>query len=155
MKIINKIKERSPDASICGDVIVGFPGETDEQFQRTLDLMSEVKFDNLNTFAYSPRPNTEAALWENQVPEDVKSERLQKVQRLAAEHGMERSERYVGKTVEVLVEDRNPRNSDQVVGRTRQNRQVFFDGNIGELKGTLIHVKIVEARTWSLVGEIV
>lgn len=155
MKIIHKIKERSPDAAICGDVIVGFPGETDEQFQRTLDLMNEVKFDNLNTFAYSPRPNTEAALWDNQIPEDVKSERLQQVQRLAAEHGMERSERYVGKTVSVLVEDRNPRYADQVMGRTRQSRQVFFNGNIDELKGTLVDVKIVEANTWSLVGEVV
>ena len=63
MKIIDKIRQRSPDAAICGDIIVGFPGETDEAFQRTLDLMNEVKFDNLNTFAYSPRPNTEAALW--------------------------------------------------------------------------------------------
>ena len=155
MKIINKIKEQSPDASICGDVIVGFPGETEEQFQRTLDLMTEVKFDNLNTFAYSPRPNTEAALWKDkQIPEDVKAERLQRVQRLAAQHGMERSQRYVGKTVEVLVEDRNPRNADQVMGRTRQNRQVFFDGNIDELKGKLVNVDIVEARTWSLVGEL-
>jgi tRNA-2-methylthio-N6-dimethylallyladenosine synthase len=153
MKIINKIKVQSPDAAICGDVIVGFPGETDEQFQRTLDLMTEVKFDNLNTFAYSPRPNTEAALWDNQIPDDVKSERLQMVQRLAAEHGMEKSLRYVGKTVEVLVEGRNPRNNDQVMGRTRQSRQVFFNGNIEELKGTLVDVNIVEARTWSLVGE--
>ena len=115
--------------------------------------MNEVKFDNLNTFAYSPRPNTEAALWEDQVPEDVKADRLQQVQRLAAEHAMERSERYVGRTVPVLVEDRNPRNADQVMGRTRQSRQVFFDGDIDELKGKVVDVKIVEARTWSLVAE--
>ncbi len=153
MKIIEKIKAKAPDASICGDVIVGFPGETDEQFQRTLDLMNEVKFDNLNTFAYSPRPNTEAALWDNQIPEEVKSERLQIVQRLAAQHGMERSERYVGTIVPVLVEDRNPRIIGQVMGRTRQSRQVFFDGDIDELKGKTVQVKIVEARTWSLVGE--
>ncbi len=155
MRIINKIKDRAPDASICGDVIVGFPGETDDQFQRTLDLMNEVKFDNLNTFAYSPRPNTEAALWNNQIPENVKAERLQKVQRLAADHGMERSERYIGKIVPVLVEDRNPRNSDQVMGRTRQSRQVFFNGDIETLKGKEVDVKIVEARTWSLIGKAV
>eukprot|EP00554_Chaetoceros_debilis_P001104 CAMPEP_0194089944 /NCGR_PEP_ID=MMETSP0149-20130528/36735_1 /TAXON_ID=122233 /ORGANISM="Chaetoceros debilis, Strain MM31A-1" /LENGTH=740 /DNA_ID=CAMNT_0038774035 /DNA_START=72 /DNA_END=2294 /DNA_ORIENTATION=- len=155
MKIIKKIKEKAPDASICGDVIVGFPGETDEQFQRTLDLMNEVKFDNLNTFAYSPRPNTEAALWDNQISEEVKSERLQIVQRLAAQHGMERSERYVGTTIPILVEDRNPRNMNQVMGRTRQSRQVFFDGDIDELKGKTVEVKIVEARPWSLVGETV
>ena len=155
MKIIHKIRKRSPDAAICGDVIVGFPGETDEAFQRTLDLMNEVKFDNLNTFAYSPRPNTEAALWKNQVPEDVKAERLQKVQRLATQHGLERSERYVGNIVEVLVEDINPRNSMQVCGRTRQNRQVFFDANYEQYRGKLVNVMITEARPWSLTGEIV
>ena len=154
MKIIDKIRAKAPDASICGDVIVGFPGETDEAFERTLDVMRAVKFDNLNTFAYSPRPNTEAALWEDQIPEDVKAERLQKVQRLAAEHALERSERYVGKKVEVLVEERNPRNVEQVMGRTRQGRQVFFDGDIDELIGCLEEVKITEARPWSLTGEL-
>ena len=154
MRIIDKIRAKAPDASICGDVIVGFPGETDEAFERTLDLMKAVKFDNLNTFAYSPRPNTEAALWEDQVPDDVKAERLQKVQRLAAEHALERSERYVGKAVEVLVEDRNPRNVEQVMGRTRQGRQVFFDGNIDEMMGSLVKVKVNEARPWSLTGEL-
>ena len=116
--------------------------------------MKAVKFDNLNTFAYSPRPNTEAALWDDQVPDDVKAERLQKVQRLAAEHALERSERYVGKTVEVLVEERNPRNIEQVMGRTRQGRQVFFNGNIDDLMGSLVEVKVIEARPWSLTGEL-
>ena len=76
MRIIEKIKAQAPDASICGDVIVGFPGETDAAFQGTLNLMEAVKFDNLNTFAYSPRPNTEASKWTNQIPDKVKQERL-------------------------------------------------------------------------------
>mmetsp|Transcript_26799 Transcript_26799/g.50885 ORF Transcript_26799/g.50885 Transcript_26799/m.50885 type:complete len:158 (+) Transcript_26799:1-474(+) len=154
MNIIRKICAKAPDASICGDVIVGFPGETEEAFQRTLDLMEEVKFDNLNTFAYSPRPNTEAANWENQVPPDVQSDRLQRVQALAAKHALERSERYVGRVVDVLVEDRNPKNRNEVMGRTRQGRQVFFEGDVDELKGEEVMVEIVEARTWSLVGKI-
>mmetsp|Transcript_2328 Transcript_2328/g.4873 ORF Transcript_2328/g.4873 Transcript_2328/m.4873 type:complete len:292 (+) Transcript_2328:346-1221(+) len=154
MNIIRKIRAKAPDASICGDVIVGFPGETEEAFQRTLDLMEEVKFDNLNTFAYSPRPNTEAANWENQVPPDVQSDRLQRVQALAAKHALERSERYVGRVVDVLVEDRNPKNRNEVMGRTRQGRQVFFEGDVDELKGEEVMVEIVEARTWSLVGKI-
>ncbi|CAM9089689.1 unnamed protein product [Chrysoparadoxa australica] len=153
MRIIDRIKKLSPDASICADVIVGFPGETDEQFQRTLDLMNKVKFDMLNSFTYSPRPNTEAAYWEDQVPEDVKSERLQMVQRLATQHAAERSERYLGREVEVLVEQRNVKNPNQVMGRNRQNRPVFFDGDIDELKGKLIMVKITETRPWSLTGE--
>jgi tRNA-2-methylthio-N6-dimethylallyladenosine synthase len=154
MKIIDKIRAKAPDASICGDVIVGFPGESEEAFLKTLELMEEVKFDNLNTFAYSPRPNTEAALWEDQIPEDVKADRLQRVQALANKHGLERSERYVGRTVPVLVEDANPRNSNQVMGRTRQGRQAYFDGDLEKLKGKLVDVRITEARTWSLMGEL-
>lgn len=156
MRIIRKIRAKAPDAAICGDVIVGFPGETEEQFQRTLDLMVEVKFDNLNTFAYSPRPNTEAATWDDeQVPEEVKSDRLQRVQELATRHGLERSKRYLNRVVEVLVEDKNPRNPNQVMGRTRQGRQVYFDGDFESLKGEFVDVQITEARTWSLMGQLV
>jgi len=135
-------------------VIVGFPGETEEEFLRTLDLMEEVHFDNLNTFAYSPRPNTEAADFENQIPPDVQSDRLQRVQALAATHALERSQRYLGRDVEVLVEGRNPKNGDEVMGRTRQGRQVFFPGDIDALNGEMVMVNILEARTWSLVGRI-
>jgi tRNA-2-methylthio-N6-dimethylallyladenosine synthase len=167
MKIINKIRGASPDAAITADVIVGFPGETEEAFQRTLDLMEAVKFDNLNSFAYSPRPNTEAATWTDDesrdpdadeanyfvVPEEVKKERLARVQELAVKHGLERSKRYLGRTIEVLVEDKNPRKPGQVMGRTRQGRQVFFDGNIDDTKGKFVEVEITEARTWSLMGK--
>lgn len=170
MKIIDKIRAASPDAAITADVIVGFPGETEAAFQRTLDLMEAVKFDNLNSFAYSPRPNTEAATWTDDergsndgdgdeandyfvVPEEVKKERLARVQELAVKHGMERSQRYLGRTIEVLVEDKNPRKPGQVMGRTRQGRQVFFDGDIDELKSKFVDVEITEARTWSLMGK--
>ena len=155
MKIIDKIKSKAPDAAICGDVIVGFPGETDEAFEKTLEIMRRVKFDNLNSFAYSPRPNTEAALFEDQVPEQIKSDRLLRVQALAQEHGLERSERYLNKVVEVLVEEANPRNPDQVFGRTRQGRQVFFDGSLEALEGKLVNVVVTGASTWSLTGQMV
>ena len=155
LKIIDKIRAKAPDAAICTDIIVGFPGETEEAFQKTLQLMEEVKFDNVNSFAYSPRPNTEASLWENDqgVDDDVKADRLHRVQQLAAQHGLERSERYLGRTVPVLVEDANPRNPTlQVMGRTRQGRQVYFDGDLAQLRGMLVDVAITEARTWSLMG---
>jgi tRNA-2-methylthio-N6-dimethylallyladenosine synthase len=154
MKIIDRIKDKCPNAGITADIIVGFPGETEEAFQRTLDLMQAVKFDNVNSFVYSPRPNTEAALYEDQIPEDTKSERLQRVQQLAIQHGLERSQRYLGQTVEVLVEDANPRNpSKQVMGRTREGRQVYFDGELSKLMGSFVMVTITEARTWSLMGK--
>ena len=155
LKIIDKIRAKAPDAAICTDIIVGFPGESEEAFQKTLQLMEEVKFDNVNSFAYSPRPNTEAALWEKElgVADHVKADRLQRVQQLAVQHGLERSERYLGRTVPVLVEDANPRNpKEQVMGRTRQGRQVYFDGDLAQLRGELVDVTITEARTWSLMG---
>jgi tRNA-2-methylthio-N6-dimethylallyladenosine synthase len=154
MNIIRKIKSQAPDAAICADIIVGFPGETEQQFQKTLQLMEEVKFDNVNSFAYSARPNTEAALYTNQIPESVQSERLQRVQQLAMQHGYERSVRYLHRTVEVLVEDVNPRDATQVMGRTRQGRQVYFTGDLTKLRGEFVPVKITEARTWSLMGEL-
>ena len=105
---------RLPDAAITTDIIVGFPGETEEQFQNSLKLMETVRFDTVNTAAYSPRPNTPAAAWENQISEEVKADRLQRVNRLAKTHALERSERYLGREVEVLVEERNVKQPEQV-----------------------------------------
>ena len=153
LKIVARIREHVPDAAITADAIVGFPGETEEQFQNTLKLMEAVKFDQLNTAAYSPRPHTPAALWEEQVDEAVKKERLQIINRLAAEHAYERRLRYVGKVVEVLVEQRNPKDPNGVKGRNRQGCPVFLPGNIDELKGQLVPVRITEAFNYYLVGE--
>merc|ERR1719387_1316214 len=100
LQTVARIRERIPDAAITADAIVGFPGETEEQFEATLRLMEEVKFDQLNTAAYSPRPHTPAALWEDQVEEAVKKERLQIINRLAAEHALERRQRYLGRVLE-------------------------------------------------------
>jgi tRNA-2-methylthio-N6-dimethylallyladenosine synthase len=99
------------------------------------------------------RPNTEASEWSNQVSEEIKQERLQIVQRLAVQHATERSYRYKNTVVEVLVEERNPKNMNQVMGRTRQGRLVFFDGNIQDLLGALVNVEITETRPWSLSGK--
>lgn len=155
LKIIDRIRSvATSDAAITTDIIVGFPGETDEQFQRTLELMETVKFDNVNSFIYSPRPNTEAASYDDPIPYSVKAERLQQVQQLATNHAYERSQRYLNRIVEVLVEDVNPKvPNKQVMGRTRQGRQVYFDGAFQDLKSQFVNVRIVEARPWSLVGE--
>jgi tRNA-2-methylthio-N6-dimethylallyladenosine synthase len=153
LEIVRRIRERLPDAAITADAIVGFPGETEEQFQATLELMEKVRFDQINTAAYSARPHTPAALWE-QVDEKVKKDRLQRINRLAAQHAHERRQRYVGRVVEVLVEGRNPKQPMQVKGRNRQGCPVFFDGDEAELKGKLVNVLIVEALPYSLVGEL-
>jgi len=152
-RIIAKIRETMPDASISADAIVGFPGETEAQFENTLKLVEDVGFDLLNTAAYSPRPGTPAAVWENQLTEAVKRDRLQRLNHLVSVKAAERSRRYLGRIEEVLVEDQNPKDPTQVMGRTRGNRLVFFTGNISELKSQFVPVKITEVRAFSLTGQ--
>ncbi|HAZ47452.1 MAG TPA: tRNA (N6-isopentenyl adenosine(37)-C2)-methylthiotransferase MiaB [Cyanobacteria bacterium UBA11369] len=152
-RIIEKIREYMPDAAISADAIVGFPGETEAQFENTLKLVEEIGFDLLNTAAYSPRPGTPAALWENQLSEEVKADRLQRLNHLVSIKAAERSQRYQNRIAEVLVEDQNPKDPTQVMGRTRGNRLAFFTGNIDALKGKLVKIKITEVRAFSLTGE--
>ena len=154
-QIIDKIRHYMPDASISGDVIVGFPGETEAQFENTLKLVEEIGFDLLNTAAYSPRPGTPAALWEDQLSEEVKSDRLQRLNHLVSITAMKRSERYLGRIEEILVEEQNTKDPTQVMGRTTGNRLTFFPGNIEQLRGKLVKVKITEIRAFSLTGEAV
>ncbi|MGK7903775.1 MAG: tRNA (N6-isopentenyl adenosine(37)-C2)-methylthiotransferase MiaB [Hormoscilla sp.] len=152
-RIIDRIRAIMPDAAITADAIVGFPGETEAQFENTLQLVEDIGFDQLNTAAYSPRPGTPAALWENQVGEEVKGDRLQRLNHLVATKAAERSQRYIRRIEEVLVEDKNPKNEGQVMGRTRSNRLTFCEGDLEELKGQLVKVKIAEVRAFSLTGD--
>jgi tRNA-2-methylthio-N6-dimethylallyladenosine synthase len=154
-RIIDTIRKYIPDAAISADAIVGFPGETEQQFQNTLKLVEDIGFDQLNTAAYSPRPGTPAAQWSDQIDEEVKSDRLQRLNHLVATKAAERSQRYLGRIEEVLVEDQNPKDKTQVMGRTRTNRLTFFTGDINQLKGKLVKVKITEARAFSLTGELI
>ncbi|MEL7316319.1 MAG: MiaB/RimO family radical SAM methylthiotransferase, partial [Cyanobacteria bacterium J06559_3] len=151
-RIIDTIRTYMPDAAISADAIVGFPGETEDQFQNTLQLVEDIGFDQLNTAAYSPRPNTPAALWDNQLSEAVKADRLQRLNHLVGQKATERSLRYGDRIEEVLVEAINPKNPKQVMGRTRGNRLTFCEGSLEELKGQLVNVKITEVRAFSLTG---
>lgn len=151
-RIIDTIREYLPDAAISADAIAGFPGETEAQFQNTLKLVEDIGFDQLNTAAYSPRPNTPAALWAEQISEAEKSDRLQRLNHLVAQKAAERSLRYADRIEEVLVEDVNPKNPAQVMGRTRNNRLTFFTGEIAKLRGELVKVHITEVRPFSLTG---
>ena len=154
-RIIDTVRRYVPDASLSADVIVGFPGETEEQFQNTLTLVNDIGFDLINTAAYSPRPGTPAALWQNQLTEEVKSDRLQRLNHLVSIQAAERSQRYQGRIEEVLVEEQNPKDPTQVMGRTRGNRLTYFPGKLDELKGKLVPVKITAVRAFSITGELV
>ncbi|HEY9815846.1 MAG TPA: tRNA (N6-isopentenyl adenosine(37)-C2)-methylthiotransferase MiaB [Candidatus Obscuribacterales bacterium] len=151
-RIIDLIRSYMPDASISADAIVGFPGETDAQFEKTLKLVEDIGFDQVNTAAYSPRPGTPAALWDNQLSEEVKRDRLQQLNHLVSVQASERSQRYLGRVEEVLVEAQNTKDPTQVMGRTRGNRLTFFPGSIDDLKGQVVSVKITEIRAFSLTG---
>lgn len=153
LRIIDTIRAVMPDASLSADAIVGFPGETEAQFQQTLELVDRVGFDQLNTAAYSPRPGTPAALWENQLDEETKGDRLQRLNHLVAQKAAARSQRYLGRTEQVLVEAQNPKNAAQVMGRTDGNRLTFFEGDFEALRGQIVPVKITETRAFSLTGE--
>jgi len=155
LSIVHRIRQRLPDAAITADVIVGFPGETEQDFLDTLSLMEEVKFDNVNTAAYSPRPNTPAATWENQLSEEVKQDRLQRINELNLQHATERRARMMGRVVEVLVEERNIKVPTQVMGRTRHGYIVYCDGDIDELRGKLVNVEISKTQRYYLTGQIV
>jgi tRNA-2-methylthio-N6-dimethylallyladenosine synthase len=155
-RIIDRIRERMPDASLSADVIVAFPGETDAQYRRTLDLIEEIGFDQVNTAAYSPRPNTPAADWDNQLPEDVKVERLREINALVERCARQANARYEGRTEEVLAEGINPKDPSQLMGRTRTNRLTFFsatgpDGHAYQA-GDLVQVRIDAVRSFSLSG---
>ncbi|KAM3113913.1 tRNA (N6-isopentenyl adenosine(37)-C2)-methylthiotransferase MiaB [Phormidesmis sp. 146-33] len=152
-RIIDTIRAYMPDASISADAIVGFPGETEAQFENTLKLVDDIGFDLVNTAAYSPRPGTPAAVWDNQLSEEVKSDRLQRLNRLVNVKAEERSQRYGDRIEEILVEDQNLKDPTQVMGRTRGNRLTFFAGDVHQLKGKLVKVKITEVRPFSLTGQ--
>ena len=155
-RIIDRIRERMPDASISADVIVGFPGETDAQYRKTLDLIESIGFDLVNTAAYSPRPHTPAADWPDQLEEAVKVERLQEINQLVERIARQRSGRYLGRVEEVLVEGQNPKDTSQMVGRTRSNRLTFFPAHRSDGRpiaaGELVELLIEAVRPFSLSG---
>ncbi len=156
-RIIDKIRDLMPNASISADVIVAFPGESETQFQQTLQIIKDVGFDQVNTAAYSPRPNTPAAEWPNQIDENTKVERLKELNYLVETVAKQMNSRYKGKIQEILAEDINPKDEKQLRGRTRTNRLTFFSRKGPESiiykPGDLVEVSINEIRSFSLSGE--
>ena len=155
IKLAKKIKEKIPDIGLTTDVIVGFPGETDEDFQDTMDVVNEVGFENAYMFMYSKRTGTPAATMENQVDEKVKNERLQKLIRLQNMKAREESQKYLGQTIKVLVEGPSRKNPEMLTGRTSTHKVVLFKNNGKNLKGKFVNIKINDAKTWTLYGELV
>ena len=154
MYLINKIKKEIPNVAITTDIIVGFPGETDEDFNDTLSLVKEVSYDSAFTFIYSRRNHTPADKMENQVPDEVKHERFNELVAAVNEGVIKNNKKYEGQIVEVLVEGTSKNDETKLSGRTRNGKLVNFEGD-KSLIGTLVNTKIVRAQPFSLIGEVV
>ncbi len=149
-ELVDRIRERIPGVSIATDVIVGFPGEKEDHFQATYDLLAEERFDVVHVAAYSPRPGTAAARLDDDVPHEEKERRRRLVEELQRDIATEINHRLLESTVEVLVEEKH---QGKWKGRTRTNKLVFFaDG--GDWKGKLAQVKITWAGPWSMQGQV-
>jgi tRNA-2-methylthio-N6-dimethylallyladenosine synthase len=151
MKRVEMIRASVPDCAITTDIIVGFPGETEDDFRETMEVVDEVGYDSAFTFVFSPRRDTEAATLGNQVPHPVKRERMSRLVELVQRRAQERSERFVGTTQEVLVEGPSRTDPARLRGRTRHNKTVNFAG-LGQ-PGELVQVDITGATSTTLSGE--
>ena len=151
--LVKRIRAAMPEVSLTTDLIVGFPGETEEDFEELLTFLKEIRYDAAYTFIYSKRSGTPAAEMENQVPEDVKKARLQKLMEVQNEISLEINKSLQGKTMEVMVE--GPSKNDETVwmGHTRSNKIVLFPHG-AEKEGDFVQVKITSPQTWVLKGEV-
>src|SRR5690606_27303426 len=152
LELVRKIREAIPHVSLTTDIIVGFPGEPEEQFEETLSLVREVEYDAAFTFIYSPREGTPAARMEDNVPYEVKKERLLRLNRVQDEISRRKNEALRGQVVEVLVEGESKKNPEILSGRTRTNKLVNFRGP-KSLIGQFVQVRISEPLTYTLKGE--
>ena len=152
MSLVNKIKKEIPDVSLTTDIIVGFPGETEEDFLDTLELAKEVQYDSAFTFIYSRRNNTPADMMLDQVSEEDKHNRFNRLVEVINSSVIAKNKAYDGKVVEVLVEGTSKNDESKLSGRTRNGRLVNFTGENIKI-GDLVNVKITKAQNFSLVGE--
>lgn len=153
INLVDRLKAKMPDLAISTDIIVGFPNETEEQFQRTLDVVNKIKYDNAYTFVYSARTGTPAASMQDNVPLQVKKDRLQRLNAEVNKHALLRSREMVGKICIVLVDGPSKKNPNIYSGYTENNKLVNFAVQ-KDVTGQLISVKIKQANTWTLKGEV-
>jgi tRNA-2-methylthio-N6-dimethylallyladenosine synthase len=153
LDLLARIRRRVPDINLSTDAIVGFPGESDDDFQQTLDLLEEARFGQVFAFAFSPRPKTPAARYEVQVEEAVKKTRLHRLFDLTDKISQELNQELVGTTVPVLIDGESRRNAEAWQGRGEDNRVVNFPKTGAEGVGDTVDVEVLRANAHSLVGE--
>ena len=155
LTLFHKMKERIKNCAISTDIIVGFPTESEEDFQKTLDLVNECKYDNAFTFIYSPRENTPAAKMKDDIALSEKEERLYKLNEIVNTYFLENNKKLEGVEVEVLVEGKSLKKNEEYFGYTDTNKLVNIKNGNDDIIGKIVKVKITDAKTWSLDGEYV
>jgi len=153
LAIVEQFRSHIPGLAITADIMVGFPGETEEEFEESLRLYERIRFDGAFTFAYSPRPGTAAAQRDDEVPRETRLARLQKLIALQNRITLERNQARVGEEVEVLIEGPAARGECLLVGRARDNKQVVFPG-APNLIGALVRVRLTQAKLWGFRGDL-
>ena len=161
LKKIDKVKEEIPKISLSSDIIVGFPGETDGDFEKTRDIIKSVRYDGIFLFKYSPRPETPASEFLNQIPNDVKQTKFEEIMKLQNEITLSKNKELEGRVLEILIEGRSKNDNNKLMGRTRTNKIVTIpfltkEGEGGfekeDLTGKLINVKITRGNLYGLDG---
>ena len=155
LELVDKMKSKIPNLSLSTDIIVGFPGETDEEFEDTLDVVSKVNFEQVYMFIYSKREGTVASKREDQVPEEIKHKRFDKLKELYESKIDENNEKYIGTNQKILLENLSKYNENTYEGRTLSNKIVIIDKNDNYKIGDTVNVKITENHKWYLKGEVI
>lgn len=153
LNLVEKMKNKIPNLTLSTDIIVGFPGETDEEFEDTLEVVEKVRFEQVYMFIYSRRVGTPGDKMQNQIPEDIKHKRFDKLKALVESQIEENNKKYIGTTQKILVEGESKNNSNMLSGRTESNKVVIFEGS-KELIDKIINIKIISQHMWYLKGEI-
>lgn len=155
LSIIDKLRAIDKNIGISTDIIVGFPGETEEDFSETLSLVEEVKFDSAFTFIYSPRPGTIAARSLEQIPEDIKHERFDRLCELQARCSLDKNKQELNQVLEVLVDGYSKTDNKLLTGRTSNNKIVNFASNDESILGKIINLRIIDTNSFALTGEMI
>lgn len=153
LNLVDKMKKQIPDVKFSTDIIVGFPGETEEDFEDTLDVVRKVCFEQVFMFIYSRRVGTPADRMENQIPEEIKHKRFDRLKQLVESQIKENNDKYIGTIQRVLVEGTSKNNEDMLTARTDSNKVIIFEGS-KDLIGKVIDIQIVSEHMWYLKGKI-
>ena len=152
LDLFHTIKEIIPDCTITTDIIVGFPNETEEQFEDTLSLYRECEYDLAYTFIYSPREGTPAAKMKDNVPFEEKQQRLERLNEIVREKALKQNQRFYNQVVDVLVDGVSKKDENMLTGYTAHQKLINFKGRKEDI-GQIVKVKVTEAKTWALKGE--